>query len=120
MADDELEFEILSEGGTPEERDLAVLENLEEHGADLSEPRDVRVFLYFPSEEAAEAAGGELADAGYDIVAFEPDGEEEPWAIRASMDLRVDRDNVAGFRSRFEDLAERHGGEFDGWEAAAD
>ncbi len=59
-------------------------------------------------------------EAGYDVVGFEATGEEEPWAIRASRDLRVDRDNVTGFRSHFHDLAERHGGEFDGWEAAED
>jgi hypothetical protein len=27
---------------------------------------------------------------------------------------------VSGFRHRFEELAARHDGEFDGWEAAAD
>jgi hypothetical protein len=49
MADDELEFEILSEGGTPDEHDLEILETLEEHGADLEEPREIRVKLSFPS-----------------------------------------------------------------------
>jgi hypothetical protein len=121
MADDEhLRFEILSEGGTPEEWDLEVLETLEEHGADLSEAREVRVNLYFPTEEQVEAAGEELTEAGYDVVAFESAGEEELFAVRATHQLRIDRDNVAGFRTYFEDFAERHGGEFDGWEAAAD
>jgi len=120
MADEDANFEILSEGGTPEEWDLEVLENLEEHGADLSEPREVRVNLCFPTEEQVEAAGEELTEAGYEVVAFEAAGEEEPIALRATRELRIDRDNVAGFRSHFEDLAERHGGEFDGWEAAVD
>jgi hypothetical protein len=120
MADDELEFEILSEGGTPDEHDLEILETLEEHGADLAEPREIRVNLSFPSEQEAEAAGSELEEAGYEVVGFEATGEEEPWAIRATRDLRVDRENVTGFRSHFHDLAERHGGEFDGWEAAGD
>jgi hypothetical protein len=120
MADDELEFEILSEGGTPDEHDLEILETLEEHGADLAEPREIRVNLSFPSEQEAAAAGSELEEAGYEVVGFEATGEEEPWAIRATRDLRVDRENVTGFRSHFHDLAERHGGEFDGWEAAGD
>jgi len=120
MAEDELEFEILPEGGTPEEGDLEVLETLEEHGADLSEPREVRLHFYFPTEEESEAAGSELEDAGFEVVAFEAAGEEEQWHIRASRDIRVDRENVAAFRSHFEDLAARHSGEFDGWEAAAD
>ena len=117
MSDEEAEFESLSEGETAEEHDLEILETLEEHGADLAEPREVRVNLLFPSEGQAEAAGEELREAGYDVVAFEAAGEE-PWAIRATRELQLDRDNVVGFRRRFDELAERHGGEFDGWEAA--
>ena len=120
MSDEEAEFEILAESGPADEHDLEILETLEEHGADLSEPREVRVNLYLPTEEAAEAAGEELTEVGYDVVAFESAGEEEPWAIRATRELSVDRDNVTGFRRRFEELAERHGGEFYGWEAADD
>ena len=118
--DDDLRFEILSEGGTPEEWDLEVLETLEEHGADLAEAREIRVNLYFPTEEQVAAAEEELTEAGYDVVAFESAGEEELFAVRATRELRIDRDNVAGFRSHFEDFAERHDGEFDGWEAAVD
>jgi hypothetical protein len=119
-ADEESEFEVLAEGETPDEHDLEILETLEEHGADLSQPYEVRVNLSFPTEVQAEAAGSELEDAGYDVVAFEAAGEEEPWMIRATRELSVSRENVAGFRSRFADLAERHSGEFDSWEAAAD
>ena len=85
-----------------------------------SEPREIRINLSFPTEREAEAAGTELEEAGYEVVGFEATGEEEPWAIRAARDLRVDRENVTGFRSYFHDLAERHGGEFDAWEAAED
>jgi len=121
MADEEAEFEILSEEGeTPEEHDLEILETLEEHGADLSEPREVRIDLLFPTEESAQAADEELTELGYEVVGFESAGEEEPWAIRATSELQVGRDNVTGFRHRFEELAARHGGEFDGWEAADD
>ena len=121
MADEEAEFEILAEEGeTPDEHDVEILETLEEHGADLAEPREIRINLSFPSEREAEAAGSELEEAGYDVVGFEATGEEEPWAIRASRDLRIDRENVTGFRSHFHYLAERHGGEFESWEAAED
>ena len=120
MAEDESEFEILSEGGPPDEHDLEILETLEEHGEDLSEPREIRIDLLFPTEEAAAAAEEELTELGYEVVGFEAAGEEEQWALRASSELRVDRDNVTGFRHRFEELAARHDGEFDGWEAAAD
>jgi len=120
MADDETEFEILSEGGTPEERDLLILETLEEHGADLREPRDVRVYLHFTAETDSDAAADELLTAGYEIASFESPGHDLPWTVRGALDLRVNRENIAGFRARFEDLAERHGGDFDGWEAASE
>jgi hypothetical protein len=121
MADEEAEFEILSEEGeTPEEHDLEILETLEEHGEDLAEPREIRVDLLFPDEESANAAEEELTELGYEVAGFEAAGEEEQWALRATRELRVDRENVSGFRHRFEELAARHDGEFDGWEAAAD
>ena len=120
MADDEAEFEILSEGGPPDEHDLEILETLEEHGDDLAEPREIRVDLLLPERAGGGGRRLRAEEAGYDVVGFEATGEEEPWAIRASRDLRVDRENVTGFRSHFHDLAERHGGEFDGWEAAED
>ena len=120
MAEDEPEFELLSEGGPPDEHDLEILETLEEHGADLAEPREVRIDLLFPDEESANAADEELSELGYEVAGFEAAGEEEQWALRASRELRVDRENVTGFRHLFEELAARHGGEFDSWEAAAD
>jgi hypothetical protein len=121
MADEEAEFDILAEEGeTPDEHDLEILETLEEHGEDLSAPREIRVDLLFPTEETSAAAEEELTELGYEVVGFEAAGEEEQWALRATRELRVDRDNVTGFRHRFEELSARHDGEFDGWEAAAD
>ena len=121
MADEEAEFEILSEEGeTPDEHDLEILETLEEHGEGLSAAREIRIDLLFPDEESANAAEEELTELGYDVAGFEAAGEEEQWALRATRELRVDHDNVTGFRHRFEELAARHDGEFEGWEASAD
>ena len=105
MADEEAEFEILAEEGeTPDEHDLEILDTLEEHGEDLAEAREIRIDLLFPDEEAANAAEEELTELGYEVAGFEAAGEEEQWSLR----------------HRFEELAARHGGEFDGWEASAD
>ena len=121
MADEEAEFEILSEEGeTPDEHDLQILETLEEHGEDLSEPREIRIDLLFPDEESSNAAEEELTQLGYEVASFEGAGEEEQWTLRATRELRVDHENITGFRHRFDELAARHGGEFDGWEASAD
>ena len=121
MADEEAEFDILAEEGeTPDEHDLEILETLEEHGEDLSEPREIRVDLLFPDEDSANAAEEELTELGYEVAASRPPARRSQWSLRATRELRVDRENVTGFRHRFEELAARHDGEFDGWEAAAD
>ena len=112
MADDEPEFEILSEGGPPDEHDLEILETLEEHGADLSEPREIRVNL----SSRASARRRPPAPSSRRPATRSSASRRRARRSRgrsAPRDLRVDRDNVTGFRSHFHDLAERHGGEFE-------
>ena len=75
MADEEAEFDILAEEGeTPDEHDVEILETLEEHGEDLSEPREIRVDLLFPDEDSANAAEEELTELGYEVATFEAAG----------------------------------------------
>ena len=73
MADEEAEFDILAEEGeTPDEHDLEILETLEEHGEDLSEPREIRVDLLFPDRGDSAAAEEELTELGYEVAASRP------------------------------------------------
>ena len=119
MADEEAEFEILSEGGHA-------------RGARPGDPGDARGARRRPLR-AARDPGRPLCSRPRRRPPrprrscrplrgrrLRGDRRGGPWALRATRDLRVDRDNVTGFRHHFEELAARHGGEFDGWEAAAD
>jgi uncharacterized membrane-anchored protein len=103
---------------TPEEADALALRQLAGRGANLSKPRHVIHFLYFDTEADARAASEAIGDVWR--VTVEPPGETRArWCVRADGDRIVGRETVAGFRAWFEGIAEAHGGEYDGWEAAA-
>jgi hypothetical protein len=74
---------------TPAEGDRMILDMLRLQGADLS----VRV-------EASAAGDG-------------------TWLALATGERVVDEATVDGVRARFDQVAGEHGGEYDGWEAAA-
>jgi hypothetical protein len=107
----------------PDRRDVATLNALIEHGADLGKPRHVLHHSYYPSREAAEAAAADAAAAGWDSRVEEPLPEHHAasgWpmvAERASATL--DGAFVRESRDLFEAMAARHGGTYDGWEAGA-
>ncbi len=109
---------------TPAEGDRLVIQQLTRAGADLSRPREVLQYLYLPTEDAAEHARETLDAEGYSVeVRPSADAEEgppNPWLVLARTETVVDEDMIDRARERFEQLAARHGGDYDGWEAAAD
>ena len=112
------------EGGPPGQADKRVLKQLRRLGANLSRPREVIHFLYFPTQVAAEQASHQLRGEGYMIdvrpAANAAENPPNPWVMEARNYVVVDESNVQAMRQKFEDLAEGGGGEYDGWEAAAD
>jgi hypothetical protein len=112
------------EGAPPGQADKQVLKQLRRLGANLSRPREVIHFLYFPTQVAAEQASHQLRGEGYMIdvrpAANAAESPPNPWVMEARNYVVVDESNVQAMRQRFEDLAEAGGGEYDGWEAAAD
>ena len=111
-------------GGPPEKGDKQVLKQLRRLGANLSRPREVVHFLYFPTQVAAEQASHQLRGEGYMIdvrpAANAADNPPNPWLMEARNYAVVDESNVQAMRQKFEGMAEAGGGEYDGWEAAAD
>jgi hypothetical protein len=112
------------EGGPPGQADKRVLKQLRRLGANLSRPREVIHFLYFPTQVAAEQASHQLRGEGYMIdvrpAANAAENPPNPWVMEARNHTVVDESNVQAMRQKFEDMAEAGGGEYDGWEAAAD
>lgn len=99
--------------------DRLVVRQLEGRGAELSLPRHVIHFIYFPRETDARDAAGELDQAGYDATVTSPTEEIAEWCVRAEAYRVVGFSTVEGFRAWFEQLAAEYRGEYDGWEAAA-
>jgi Regulator of ribonuclease activity B len=103
----------------PHELDRLILAQLHGRGANLALPRHVLHFLYFEDEASARRAAPAAERAGFEVTIGEPDEAVTQWSLRAEATRVVDYTNVDSYRSLFERIAADHGGEYDGWEAAA-
>ena len=97
--------------------DKLTLQQLGAAGANLAKPTDVVNYLYLPTEAPAQAAGVELRQAGFSVE-VRPAATGSNWLALARMDLVPSPENIKLLRERFEGLAAKFGGEYDGWEAA--
>ena len=97
--------------------DQAVIEQLGEAGADLSQPREVRFYLYLPNEPAARAVGV-IVQGGQRAVAVEPAATGDEWLVLVTEMLVVDLDAIGQRGEEFTRAVDAYGGEYDGWEAA--
>lgn len=101
-------------------KDLLVLSQLLQAGAELTAPRHVLYYLYFNDRAAAETAASAATASGYAARIREPIPEDpDHWGVvceRKSYVLSMDivRDNT----DYFEELAAQFGGVYDGWEAS--
>ena len=100
------------------EADVRVLDHLSRLGCDPTEPRECRHYLYVPGEFGARMLASSLNSADD----WDADVEEvrDAWLVTAMTVTGLDDDVVRVTRAHFERLAHDHGGEYDGWEAAAD
>jgi hypothetical protein len=98
--------------------DREVIRALVQAGADLSQPRDVRHYLYVPNEKIATFLGPRIEQIGF-TVETSPEAEGSRWLILISGIAMVTEEEIALSRRTFEGLAQKAGGEYDGWEAAA-
>lgn len=101
---------------TPDEADRLALRQLAGRGADLSKPRHIIHFLYFPTERQARDAVDAIGDAWKTQVEAPTEGIEH-WSVKADGNRTIGPEIVSGFRSWFDRIATEHGGEYDGWEA---
>lgn len=97
--------------------DRMTLQQLGKAGANLARPTDVVNYLYVPTEVLAQTAGAELRQAGF-TVEVRPAATGSNWLALARIDMVPSAENIRLLRTRFEALAVKLGGEYDGWEAA--
>jgi Regulator of ribonuclease activity B len=98
--------------------DARVLDHLAKLGCDPSEPRECRHYLYVPAEPGAREVARALNGDGWDAECEEL--ADLSWLVTATIFTGLTDAGVRATRSRLQLLASYHGGEYDGWEAAAD
>lgn len=101
-------------------KDIALLGQMMKQGADLSQPRHALYYLYFGSQDAAEAGAVDGRAAGYACRVRDPlPAYPDQWALICErQDAVLDIVGVRNADDLFQGIADRHQGEFDGWEAA--
>jgi Regulator of ribonuclease activity B len=101
-------------------KDIALLGQMVQQGADLNRPRHALYYLYFGSQEAAQAGAAPARDAGYSCEVRDPlPGYPNQWALVCERrDAVLDVPGVITADDLFQGIADQNGGEFDGWEAA--
>jgi hypothetical protein len=101
-------------------KDIALLGQMLKQGADLNQPRHALYYLYFGSRDAAEAAAGDGRGSGYGCEVRDPlPAYPGQWSVVCERpDAVLDIAGVRAADDLFQGIADRLGGEFDGWEAA--
>jgi hypothetical protein len=100
-------------------KDLAVLDQLMQSGAKLTEPRHVVYYSYAASEDVARAMGHEAEGKGYEVAIREPLPEfPGQWSVVCETHGVTSPDFVGEADDFFQGLADRHAAEYDGWEAS--
>ena len=99
--------------------DRALIDALINSGADLSKPRHVYFHLKFDGDKAAMAARADilrldLAKAKDFSIEVATNGHVEPEAT-----IVVDMPAISKISGELRQIAAKHGGEYDGWEASA-
>jgi len=101
-------------------KDLMVLDQLAKNGADLSASRHVIYYSYAQSEDVAHAMGREAETAGWAAEVREPlPNFPDQWGLICETHAVTTPDFVRQADDFFQGLADRHGAEYDGWEASA-
>ena len=102
-------------------KDLLLLGQLLQQGADLTQPRHALYYSYFASRDAAAEGAVEAQAAGYTCEVREPLPQNpSQWSLVCERpDAVLNPAGVNAADDLFQGIADRLGGEFDGWEAAA-
>jgi hypothetical protein len=98
--------------------DRLVLTHLDRLGCDATLPRECRHYLYLPREIGARAVA--QAVEASDGWCAEVEDVHGCWLVTANVVTALSDAGVRETRAWLHALAAEHGGEYDGWEAAAD
>jgi regulator of RNase E activity RraB len=94
--------------------DQEILDHLRDRGADLTKPHEVEFYIYFPTQEAAQAASHEITQKGFRVqLLADPSGKR--WLCLSLKEFVPDLETIQAYKKKFDDLAKPHGGHCDSW-----
>jgi len=111
------------------EGDRRVLAALALHGSNLAKAAHTIHFLYFKSMDAAKSAAGELQAAGYHNLRVHRAPTKSLWkrwfgpreySCIAEAHAVPSEEGVFATTDRMNALAQKFGGDYDGWEASVE
>ncbi len=115
-------LKVLGKTTSGADGDRMLIDLMRKLDSNVNNPHTVQHFLYLPNEETAESAGGDLRALGYEVEitrSASPKVDDPfPWLVLASEGTLVNEKTVGDSRSQLEKVAEKFGGNYDGWEAA--
>jgi len=109
--------------------DRQLLAALASHGSNLAKPAHTIHFLYFKSMDAANAAARELETSGYQNLQVHRAPSKSLWrrlfgphqySCIAETHAVPSESGVFATSDQMNALAEKFGGEYDGWEASVE
>jgi hypothetical protein len=100
-------------------KDLALLGQLANQGANLTEPRHVIYYCYATSEAVAQTMARDAGEKGFSATVKAPIPESRgQWSVVCEITAVTSPDFVGSSDDFFQDLADRNDAEYDGWEAS--
>jgi hypothetical protein len=99
------------------EGDRQVLDQLRKAGADLTRPTEVNFYLYFKDRQAADSAAAHASE-GPLVAMVRRAGDDSAWLCLVSGQMVPTEAAIHANAVRLLALAQAHGGDYDGWEAA--
>jgi len=98
----------------PDNPDGQTLKLMQEKGADFSNEHEIEFFLYFPDEESSISARERIMKLGFEVEISKNDIDSS-WLCLATRNINPGYYALSRFRKKFEQIAEKLNGTYDGW-----
>lgn len=95
--------------------DAKLITELRKRGQDPFKPHDVNFFFALPDEPACTAINRQLEGEGFTVDVKAVPGNDFPFSLSATRNMRVDALEMKALSRRFNELAKTHRGRYDGW-----
>ena len=96
--------------------DAQAIEQLVRSGANLTRPHRIEFRFFFPSAKFAERVSSTLTADGFQVSTQEV-VQGHQYIVRATRSMLPALSELESLRSRFDELANREGGLYEGWSA---